>query len=371
MDILTIDLNHHLYLLNTSNAQFNIWTVTGTDIENIITNAYNNTLTQIISLISGGDARGDQIFKAILSPCQLIAGAGAMYWLVPIIMQTQRLEDLRDNLPKIIGLFLIALLFVQGAKAGRAVAVANYALIEGINSAMKQNLSNAINAPTLSTNLGQDNQKINNINAQSQACTAVKPTIIDSNTGQSIPNPERTKCTANLKSSLQGSNFNNPNTQAVANTSASNDNPFDIGAQFTKSLNSTIQELLSTILNAWQEMIAFLSTLAFIMALLFFPIPLAFSFINASPLRNWFCSLWAIGFFQFSLTILSGMILFFNASMGAGNVPLYSMELVAAIGAPFIAAYIASEGAKGLFSLLEKAAEATIGILTKAIAVFI
>jgi hypothetical protein len=76
----------------------------------------------------------------------------------------------------------------------------------------------------------------------------------------------------------------------------------------------------------------------------------------------WFASLWGLGFFKFSLTILGAFIGFINANT-LGSQPAYSLELGYAIGAPILAGVIAKGGGAGVYELMAQMAGEVIGFM--------
>ena len=125
-------------------------------------------------------------------------------------------------------------------------------------------------------------------------------------------------------------------------------------------------KLFGSILDAWSYVINQSVDESFILSILALPISLAFSFINTKPFEIWFASLWGLGIFKFSLTILSGCVAFINANL-VGSTPVFGLELAYAIGAPIIAGIIAKGGGDGLLALMAQVSTELTGLMKPAI----
>jgi hypothetical protein len=72
----------------------------------------------------------------------------------------------------------------------------------------------------------------------------------------------------------------------------------------------------------------------------------------------WFSSLWAVGIFEFSLTILTKTFEYLTATYGS-NISIYFLDIAVCILAPIIAGFMAAGGGIAMF---KATLGATVGV---------
>jgi hypothetical protein len=349
----------------------------------VISDQYQAALNKIIAMFITGDAASmtDTFWAAIVEPCKFIAGIGVLFWLVPIVPDLS-LDNIKNHLFRILILLFITLLFTNNGFGARAFAIGNYAMIKGIDSAIADNLKILGNVNADLANLKIDNQKIKAISNQIQTCIKIPKTVADpdpAKPGNVIPNPVYVQCGQDVKRMVVEAklSINNPEiVKELANTEAKLNAIVD-GYDYNSAWNQFVtfvndpdkwirNNLFGSILDAWSYVINQSVDESFILSILALPISLAFSFINTKPFEIWFASLWGLGIFKFSLTILSGCVAFINANL-VGSTPIFGLELAYAIGAPIIAGIIAKGGGDGLLALMAQVSTELTGLMKPAI----
>lgn len=321
------------------------------------------------------DPTGQSVYSAIVDPCKVIAGLGVLWFFVPLI--NLPLERLKDEYIKIITLFMLVLMFVNGGTFGRQVGLANYYFIQGLNQAVHDRMDSTGSITKTITDLKADEETVTKLTSKMNECSVLDKLSDDRVT----PNPIFIKCKADLSTMMAASTTQNPDFAAQMQTAIASD---DFGTMATGIVKATVgfggwlgKQVMSAamavpeaILNAWNTGIGFAAKMAFALSLMIMPIPLAFSFANTKPLEIWFSSLWAVGFFQLSLTVLTGSILIINAKLG-GSIPLFSAEILIGIIAPALSGVMATGGGIGLFKLLEQIGEAAASVAGTAVKVLV
>jgi hypothetical protein len=345
----------------------------------VIASEYEQALFKIISILITGNAASftDTFWMAIVEPCKVIAGVGVLFWLVPIIPDLS-FDNLKNHLLRILTLLLITFMFVGNAYGARVFAIGNYALIRGIDNSIATNtkLLGSVNAEL--AGIKTDNETVKAISNQMQVCIKLPKTIADpdpAKPGNVIPNPAYVQCTKDVKTMVVAAKLSVANPELVtelADTEAKMNSLVDsydynsVWNQFVKFANDPDKWLrdwlVGAILDGWSVMIGEIADEGFILSILALPIPLAFSFMNTKPLEIWFASLWGLGIFKFSLTILGAMMGFINANT-SGSQPAYSLQLGYAIGAPIIAGVIAKGGGAGIYALMAQLTTDLIGLV--------
>ncbi len=329
------------------------------------TEAIKNVITYLIT-------DEGALFQAILAPFQLIAGAGVLFSLIPVIKAVSR-DSFNIDYERIILLFLMICLFINDGALGKAVAFANYAFIKGTNTYISKGLESVAFVTDATKNLKNDTTAVGKINNKLKDCLALSQTTIDKATGSAIPNPAFTQCDSELRGLISSAQIKNPDAATAFATALSRGdfngmaNGINVAVSsfpgwLSQQVGNAAMAVPKAILDGWKVAVAAIADVALVVSILFFPITLAFSFLNTAPLQVWFSSLWAVGFFQFALTILTGAFTIINAKLGA-NFPLFTMELLAAIFAPAVAGVMATGGGIGVFKLVNRGMEASIGVL--------
>jgi hypothetical protein len=330
-----------------------------------------NFIDAIKDLVKFLTTDASPLFDAIVEPCKVIAGLGAMFWLLPILKSAQK-DAFDIDFERVIILFLLMLMFHDGAKLGRNIAFGNYAFIKGIDTAIYDNVNITANISNRTNDFQNDTAAVTKINNKLKDCLKLDKTKVDQ-TGATIPNPAFTACDTDLRNMISTARFKNPdagaafaaaavNTDFMGMASAAVNASIGFPGWIGKQIGNAAMAVPQAILDGWRTVIAITADVSLIVSLLFFPIPLAFSFFNTSPLQVWFSSIWAIGFFKFALTILGGSFAIINAKLGA-SLPLFTFELAAGIAAPAVAGVMAAGGGIGLFKLVNEGVKASVGII--------
>jgi hypothetical protein len=311
------------------------------------------------------------IFAAVLVPCKLLAGAGFLYSMLPLLKAD--LHELKRDAVKIICTFVLVLMFINNGTFGRAVGIGNYAFIQGINKAIDEQLELIANVSTILSDIGADEQTVEAIETQLQKCLALPR---ENNDG--TPNPEFTACDLEVRNQISTAQFKNPNLQAKMTDALTKGDLISVGKATVdaawgflgwvgKGLSNAAMMLPKLLFDGWNLAIGIAVKVAFALSLAIMPVPLALSLLYPAPLQAWFAGLWALGIFQWSLTILTGAFAIISSKLG-GSAPLFLVELLAAFAAPALAAGLAASGAYGVYKLAEQGSQAAISAATKAVA---
>jgi hypothetical protein len=363
-DIL-FDNFHHIILASTDPA--------------VIETQYQQALNKIISTLITGDGASmtDTFWTAIVDPCKLIAGVGVLFWLIPIVPDLS-FDNLKNHLLRILTLLLITFMFAGNAYGARIFALGNYALIKGIDSQISSNtkMLGSVNAEIAA--IKTDNETVKAISNQVQTCIKLPKTIVDpdpSKPGNLIPNPTYIQCNKDVQTMITAAKISVTNADLAAqlakaeSDAASATAGFDFGKvwdELVKSFNDLDKwigtSIIGAIMDGWSVMIGEIADEGFILSILALPIPLAFSFMTTKPLEIWFASLWGLGFFKFSLTILGAFLGFINAST-SGSQPAFALQLGYAVGAPIVAGVIARGGGAGVYELIAQVSTEIVGFM--------
>jgi hypothetical protein len=102
---------------------------TGDCFEGASLNPFADGVKEVMRVLVGDN--GQSVFAAVIVPCSLFAGLGIIYGLAPLLTVT--IDRVRADAFKIIIMLLLASMFMGGGKMARAVGIANYATIKGID----------------------------------------------------------------------------------------------------------------------------------------------------------------------------------------------------------------------------------------------
>ncbi|WP_373545639.1 hypothetical protein [Chamaesiphon sp.] len=316
------------------------------------------------------DPSGGSIYTAIITPCKTLAGAGFMYSMRPLLKAD--LHQLKHDGNKIFFTFLLVLMFINGGALGRAIGIGNYAVINGINDAIKVQLEFVAKINQKLLDMGADKATIGKITTKLDECSKITRNLADN-----TPNPLYTTCETELRSQITAAQFKNPDLGARVLASLSSGDIIGVGAAVTNAVigfpgwvgqqaANALMAVPQAIFDACKAIVGVIAQFGFALALTIMPIPLALSIVYPAPLQAWFAGLWSLGVFQWSLTILSGAFLILNSTLG-GSLPLFFTEITSAFFAPAIAGALAAGGAFGIYKLAEQAGQAVVGSVTKII----
>ena len=300
----------------------------------------------------------DSLYTLIFSNCQVIAGVGALWFLIPLMLNSMK-NDYGLDLTKIFVLFILMLMFAGEGKLGKSLAYGNYAFIQGIHQQIKTTLDASERLQAVRDNFSADQQQVLQIVTQMLTCSEIQPTKTDA-TNKISANPAFTNCVTALKTSIASSKFDNAATKA-AFVSAANEKDFitmaakinNASGGFSNVDASKEASEIRNLLVGWRGAIAIVPDLALAGALLFYPFALAISFFNTSFLQSWFTGMWSVGLFKYTMTIFNGTFRFIEVAM-AGTMPQNTVNLVLGIAAPTIAIALATGSGLGLSSLVSQ-----------------
>jgi hypothetical protein len=342
----------------------------------LFTTVYNNSVVgSVANAIGTGmneifetlviSPTGGSIFAAVISPCKIIAGCSFLYACLPLIRA--KLPQLRDNAVKIITMFLLLLLFVNDGALGRTIGVANYAVIQGINIAIKDTMDGVGGVTAKIAASTADKEVAAALTKKYNSCLALEKTATDPS-GNRIPNPDLTQCETELRDQMTAASVSNPSlTDKLTGALAKGDLIGMIG-ELSGALGSLVADAAMSIpvaiLQGIQSAILVGVQVSFALSLAMMPVAIAFSFAYPSPLAAWFTGIWSLGIFLWALTILTGCFQIINAALG-GSAPLFLTEVLLSIIAPGIASGMATFGAIGIFKVFESTVQSAVQMGTK------
>jgi hypothetical protein len=304
----------------------------------------------------------DSIYQIVLVPCQIVAGLGALYFLVPLMLDFGK-QNYGMDINKIILLFILMLMFANNNYLGKSIAFGNYAFIQGIHKLIVTQLSGSTAINRVVDAFKDDRQKVLQIKTQLSICDGISnKTTVDIN-GNIIINSAFSKCDTKLRDLIRNTRFSNPLTGAdFAN--AVNITGYDYMSAYIKNASvgfpdaSNIQnddlkksQDIPNLLIGWRAAIAIVPDIALIAALLYFPFPLAFSFLSTSYLQAWFSAIWSVGLFKFAMTIFNSTFIVIEAAL-AGYMPQDTVDLATGMVLPSIAIALATGSGLGLSNLI-------------------
>jgi hypothetical protein len=316
----------------------------------------------------------DSVYQTVLMPCQIIAGLGALYFLIPLMLDFGK-QNYGMDINKIILLFILMLMFANNNYLGKSIAFGNYAFIQGIHKLIVTQLSGSTAINTVLNDFKSDRQKVLQIRTQLSICDGIpNKTKVDASNNL-IPNQVFTNCDTKLKELINNARFSNPLTAAdFANAVTITD--YDYMSAYIKNSSfgfpdvSSIQnddskksQDIQNLLIGWRAAIAIVPDIALIAALLYFPFPLAFSFLSTSYLQVWFSAIWSVGLFKFAMTIFNSTFVVVEAAL-AGYMPQDTVDLATGIVLPSIAIALATGSGLGLSGLVSQGVSNLSGKIT-------
>jgi hypothetical protein len=312
----------------------------------------------------------NNIYQYIFGSCQVIAGIGALWFLTPLMLDSVK-ESYGINLNKLFLLFVLLLMFAGEGRLGKSLAYGNYAFIQGIHQNIHELLTNPSSPTILDTITNEysaDQQKVLQITNQMLICRQIEEKKTDPTTLTKIDNPVFTDCFRNLKDLIKNYTltdpFTNLSTRAAFSKAASKTTFIDMATAVRIAasgfINLTDNDVnpngnndIGDLLVGWRAAIAIVPDLALVGALLFYPFPLALSFISTSYLQSWFAGMWTVGLFKFMMTIFNSTFIVIQAKL-AGEMPQNTIDLVLGIVAPTIAISLATNSGLGLSNLVSQ-----------------
>jgi uncharacterized membrane protein len=313
----------------------------------------------------------DKLAHAILEPCKVIAGVGALYMLTPIMLDLSKF-DRGVNYSKVVLLFMLMIMFTNDGYYGRQLALGNYAFITGIQNAIVKQIGNPGAVTTMkTTNYMKDTAEVLAINKQLSICLGYANIKTLNENSQIATNPSFEACEAKLRNLINTSKFDNSTSGSVFKDAVAEPDfvsmaikivkfsvgfPIDV-TQLVDVDNGYYRKISGTsdLLRSWYAALALMPDVAFMAALLYFPIPLAFSFLSTSYLQAWFTGFWSVGFFKFAMTIFTLTFRWLQYEIG-GGMPDQTVNLALGIALPTMAIALATGSGLGLSGLISQGA---------------
>jgi hypothetical protein len=297
----------------------------------------------------------DALFGAIMRPCTIFAVLGIAFQLYFLVPSFSELEQFPVNASKLFWAAVLVAFIVNNGILARDLALFNWAAIRSIDTAIDRGIERVSNLTDLKNDLTGETEALNAIEAKTKQCLKISPTIANG-----TPNPAFTACQGELSAQIQADTssgrIKNPTTldsmgKAVGNLFSGNfgEATLDIFRGIGGQLTNLIDASIKGIFGGWRMAISNLAQVAIFAAILALPIPLCLSVFNISPLMVWFSSFWAVGIFQFNLTILTRTFEYLNARMGA-SISVYFVDIAICFFAPAIAGLMARGGGIAIFN---------------------
>jgi hypothetical protein len=305
------------------------------------------------------------LFSTVLAPFKLLAAFGFLYQVVPLLK-----EDIKNSLMPLLTCLLILSLFLNGGDGMRKLAISEYAMIKGIDKAIKDGFQVRVKTLQITQNLQGNQQAINEIRKAVDNCLSIAPTI------NSQPNPVYAQCEANARQLVQDKintgEIKDPTLKGRLLAALSKGDPIgffsEVFVAAGQAIADTSMELPRMIFAALRTIWLTIGEVALLIAVIAVPFPLAISFFNPNPLIVWHGSFWGSGIFMFSMTMIVGAMDFFQAKVGAG-LPTFMIEMGVAFAAPILAGLIAAGGGIAVVQAFAQAATKVVDLGTKAIGV--
>lgn len=311
---------------------------------------------QIVPVFLGAN---DALFPAIMTAIRPIAVVGILFKLYAMVPEFPDIEKIADNLNKLFWMSVVTFVIIN-ANAAKYLAIFQWAMIGGMNEQIAYNIEQVTNTSLLLQNYQGDIQAMAKIQNKAKTCqqiTAINP--------DGTPNPAMATCQAELQSQINTARTDGTIKQQgtldklvnVVTTIGTGDITKIVGAvgdTAANFLSGFASPLLSIVFSAWRSAIESAGAIAIFVSILSLPIPLCLSVFDLSPLMVWFSSLWAVGIFQFSLTILTKTFEYLTAQYGS-NISIYFLDIAVCIFAPVIAGFMAAGGGIAMF-------KATLGV---------
>jgi hypothetical protein len=305
---------------------------------------------QIVPAFLGGNSG---LFPAIMTAIRPIAVVGIIFKLYPMVLEFSDIEKLAENINKLFWSSIITVVIVN-ANAAKQIAVFQWAAIGGINEQIAYNIEQITNVGELIRNYEGDIQAMYKLQDKAKRCQQIPAINADG-----TPNSAMATCQAELKNQVDTASTDGSVKQQslldkfinIGGAIATGDITKIVGAvgdTAANFLSGFASPLLSIIFSAWRAVIESLGAISIFVAILALPIPLCLSVFELSPLMVWFSSLWAVGIFEFSLTILTKAFEYLTVQYGS-NVSIYFLDIAVCFLAPVIAGFMAAGGGIAMF----------------------
>ncbi len=307
-------------------------------------------LQQIVPVFLGSN---DALFPAIMTAIRPIAVVGIFFKLYAMVPEFPDLEKIAENLNRLFWMSIITLVIVN-ANAAKYLAIFQWAMIGGINEQIAYNIEQVTNTSILMQRYEGDIQAMSKIQNKAKICQQITAINADG-----TPNPAMAQCQAELQTQINTARTDGSikqqnildkllNVGTAISTGDINKIVGAVGDTAGNFLSGFASPLISVIFSAWRSVIESIGVISIFVAILSLPIPLCLSVFDLSPLMVWFSSLWAVGIFEFSLTILTKTFEYLTAQYGS-NVSIYFLDIGVCVLAPVIAGFMAAGGGIAMF----------------------
>jgi hypothetical protein len=325
-------------------------------------------------LLDDGSSGGQSLFSIVLQPCKVFTGLGIMWSLAPLLNSS--VDTIKQEFTKIITLLVLAILLMGNGDAARALGVANYATMKGIEQAISEGISKAAGIPERIENIAKDKAAGQEINDKYDQCISTKVTVTDASGTK--PNPKYEECRTELINLVNAKIASNPTLapglrefikdfQGRKDMAAKAAIKFEKAQGFTGWLNGVTAnkdfnniDLSRAIFNGWKTAGFLTLDFALVISIMVLPIFLTLSLMNTSPLVGWFSAFWGIGIYQIVMIVMSDSFLIVESKVGP-TVAILTSEIGIATVAPTLAGAIALGGSWGIFSAMQTIVSTTRG----------
>ncbi len=307
------------------------------------------------SLITDWLRDSNALFAAIMVPCKIFAVLGAAFQIYFLVPSFNDIEQFPVNASKLFWAAVLVAFIARDGALARDFALFNWAAITSIDKSIDRGIEAASNLAALKTNLAGETAALSAIEAKTKQCEKINPTLANGNL-----NPAFTACQGELSAQIQSDTASGRiiSTSARDKLGGALENlrsgnfggaVFDVFAAVGGGLTNLVDASIKGIFGGWRMAISNLAQVSLFIAILALPIPLCLSVFNISPLMVWFSSFWAVGIFQFNLTILTKTFEFLNARLGP-SISIYFIDIAICFFAPAIAGYMARGGGIAIFN---------------------
>jgi hypothetical protein len=331
--------------------------------------AKNFGIVEQLLLTNGGS---DGIFANIMRACTPIAAIGIAFKLYEMIPKFSDVEEIPGNITKLFWALVLAFIIGNGGSVAKDLAVFNWSAIRAINVQIDKSIERLTNLAQLTTDLQGDVDSLRLIEAKLTTCERTATVNTDG-----TPNPQFTTCRSELEALIQADirngNIKNPSLiDKFTGILGAAFNPTvsftDLSSQLFGVIGGAAQAatngLLKIVFAGWRAALNQAAQYSLFLAILSLPIPLCLSVFNISPLAVWFSSFWAVGIYQFSMTILTKSFEYYNVRFGT-TISVFFVDIAICFFAPAIAGLMATGGGIGMFKAILNGAGEVAKLATK------
>jgi hypothetical protein len=313
------------------------------------------------SLVTDWLRDSNALFGAIMAPMKIFAVLGIAFQLYFIAPTFAELDQFTNNASKLFWATVLVAFIVNNGTLARDFAIFNWAAISSINTTIDNGIEAVSSLTQLKKDLTGETKALNQIEFKTKECLKLSPTLADG-TANPVFNTCKSELSTQIQNDTSAGRIKNLTTLDNMSKAAGNIISGDFGQGVSDVFNgiggqltNLIDASLKGIFGGWRAVIANLAQVAIFIGILSLPIPLCLSVINTTPLMVWFSSFWAVGIFQFNLTILTKTFEYLNVKLGA-NISVYFIDIAICFFAPALAGFIARGGGIAIFNATLNAA---------------